>query len=82
MRMVLGESVLLSLAGGFLGSTCGAITAKFLTLQPDVSEWMDGNVTPTVMLQGFLVALAVGWLGGFLPALQSSRMLPTEALRR
>jgi len=82
MRMVLGESVLLSLAGGFLGSACGAITAKFLTLQPDVSEWMDGNVTPMVMLQGFLVALAVGWLGGFLPALQSSRMLPTEALRR
>jgi putative ABC transport system permease protein len=82
VRMVLGESLVLSFVGAVLGCVFGAIIAKGLTLAPDVSEWIEGNVTPSVIFQGFVVALAVGWIGGFFPALQGARMLPTEALRR
>jgi putative ABC transport system permease protein len=38
-------------------------------------------VTPAIVRQGLLIALAIGMVGGFLPALRAARLPVTTALR-
>jgi putative ABC transport system permease protein len=81
VRMILMESILLSLTGGLVG-TAGAITlAHVLANQPSVSGMVDSYIAPWVILQGFLIALCVGLLGAAYPAYRGAQLLPTEALR-
>ncbi len=82
VRMVIGESLLLSIAGAALGSAGGAGLAKFLSQMPNTAGVTQGTVEPSVFLEGLLVALVVGLLGAVYPALWSANLLPTEALRR
>jgi putative ABC transport system permease protein len=82
VRMVLGESLILSIAGAILGSAAGAGLAKFLSHMPNTAGVTQGDVQLSVFVQGFLVALIVGFLGAIYPALWSANLLPTEALRR
>jgi putative ABC transport system permease protein len=79
--MIIGESVLLSIAGAFVGSVCGVLLVKFLSSLPNAAGIVRGNVAPAVIAQGFLVAIFVGVLGAIYPALWSANLLPTEALR-
>ncbi len=81
VRMVVGESVILSIAGAFVGSLCGVLLVKFLSTLPNASGIARGYVSPAVIAQGFLVAIFVGILGAIYPALWSANLLPTEALR-
>jgi putative ABC transport system permease protein len=82
MRMVIGESVLLSIAGAILGSIAAVLLVKFLTQLPIAAAFVRGNIDPPVIAQGFLVAILVGVLGAIYPAMWSANLLPTEALRR
>ena len=81
VRMVIGESVVLSIAGAFVGSLCGVLLVKFLSTLPNASGIARGYVAPAVIAQGFLVAIIVGVLGAIYPAIWSANLLPTEALR-
>jgi putative ABC transport system permease protein len=82
---VMAEALLLSLAGGLLG----ALLAWLLFNGYQVSTLGSGftqiafdfAVTPALMLQGLGWALAIGFLGGLLPALRAARLPVTEALR-
>lgn len=81
VRMILIESVLLSLAGGVLG-TAGAVgLTHLLANQPAVAGMIDPYVAPMVIAQGFVIALCVGLVGAAYPAYRGAQLLPTEALR-
>ncbi|TPK93917.1 ABC transporter permease [Mesorhizobium sp. B2-4-12] len=82
---VMTEAMALSLLGG----VTGAVTAWLLFNGHGVNA-LGGNftqlvfrltVTPGLMLQGISWALAIGFLGGLLPALRAARLPVVEALR-
>jgi putative ABC transport system permease protein len=81
LRMVLCEAVALSLVGAAVGAAGAILLLRVLTRVPAVSGLLDGRVSPVLVLYGFLIAVAVGLVGGFLPARRAARMLPLAALR-
>jgi putative ABC transport system permease protein len=81
VRLILYESVLLSIAGAIVGIIAAVVLTHALTLWPMVNGLIRGDVAPAVMIQGFFIALAVGLIGGAYPAYRGAHLLPTEALR-
>lgn len=81
VQMILGESILLSLTGAVLGVVAAVLLTHFLTRLPTINGFMTGDIAPVVMLEGVLIAVGVGVLGGLYPAWRASRLLPTEAVR-
>jgi putative ABC transport system permease protein len=81
VRLILMESVLLSLIGALVGSLGAVLLVHLLTRLPTVSGLIDGRIEPMFIGYGFAIALLVGLLGGLLPAYRASRMLPSSALR-
>ncbi len=83
---VLVESMLLALAGGLLG---GALAyAAFNGYQTATINWQTFSqiafafaVTPALVAQGLAYALAMGLLGGLLPAVRAARLPVATALR-
>ena len=73
------ESLIISLCGGIVGSIL-SIGVNGYSL--DLFEVAFSiKITPMVMLSGCIVSLFIGFLGGLLPGLSSSRMSVVEALR-
>jgi len=81
VRMILIESVLLSLSGGAIGTFAAFGLTRVLGKHPAVAGLIDPKITADVMVFGVIVALAVGVLGAAYPAYRGARLLPTEALR-
>jgi putative ABC transport system permease protein len=81
VRLILLESVLLSLIGAVVGSLGAMALVRLLTRLPMVSGLIDGRIAPLFVGYGFAIAVLVGLLGGILPAYRASRMLPSSALR-
>jgi len=61
-----------------VASTGGAFIFLVLLL---LGGFVEGDVATGGMSQGFVIALAVGLLGGAYPAYRGAHLLPTEALR-
>jgi putative ABC transport system permease protein len=81
VRLILYESVLLSVIGAAAGIGAAVTLTHALTWWPLVSGLIKGDVAASVMIQGFVIALAVGLIGGAYPAYRGAHLLPTEALR-
>jgi putative ABC transport system permease protein len=81
VRMILMESILLSIGGGVIGTVSAVLLIRFLSSTPSVSGLISGNIPWTVMGQGFLIALLVGLIGAAYPAYRGAQLLPTEAIR-
>jgi putative ABC transport system permease protein len=79
--MILGESLAISAAGGLCGEVAAWLFVRLLTGVPAVNGLIEGRIDPGVMLQGLIVAVVVGLIGGILPALAAGRLRPAEALR-
>jgi ABC-type antimicrobial peptide transport system permease subunit len=81
----LAESLLLGLVGGVAG-VAFASTMQFLSFSTtnfqSFSELAFGfRLTPAIVAGSLLFSLAMGLVGGFLPALRASRMEIVDALR-
>jgi len=79
------ESALIGLLGGALGLL---IALPFDGLQTGLTNFntftdvsFAFTLTPALALQSFVLAFALGLLGGALPAFRASRLRPVEALR-
>jgi putative ABC transport system permease protein len=42
---------------------------------------IDNNIPPSVIGQGFVIAVLVGLIGAAYPAYRGAQLLPTEAIR-
>lgn len=80
LGMILGESLVLTITSGIIGSIIGVIGTQLL-----VALNIFGGMTPVytidIFIQAFAVAIIVGLIGGLYPAWRASRLPPTEALR-
>lgn len=81
----LGEAVLLGLAGGAAGLLL-ASAMQFFTLS--TMNWQTFSelafsftLTPAIVAQSLTFAVAMGFIGGFLPALRAARLNIVDALR-
>jgi len=79
------ESCVLAIAGGTLGELLGIIVAYSTGLSSElmnVGEFIFRfRLTTGAFVSGLLAALAIGALGGLLPAWRASRIAVTESLR-
>jgi ABC-type lipoprotein release transport system permease subunit len=81
----LAESLMLGLAGGVAGLAFASLM-QFLSFSTtnfqSFSELAFGfRLTPLIVVESLLFSLAMGLVGGFLPALRASRMEIVDALR-
>ncbi|HIC93090.1 MAG TPA: FtsX-like permease family protein [Anaerolineae bacterium] len=81
LRMVLGESLALSSIGGLVGMGLGVGAVRALSRHPATVGFLSGRLSPGLFVQAFLVALALGAVGGLYPAHRASQLMPLEALR-
>lgn len=81
IRMIFGESLLICLVGAVIGVAAAIGFAKWLSTVPAASSFLEGSIAASVIGKGFLLALAVGLVGGLYPAYRASRLLPSEGLR-
>jgi putative ABC transport system permease protein len=81
MRMILMEALFLSLVGALVGTLGSLLLLNVLTQVPPVNGFVDGRLNPVLILEGFAIAIAVGVVGGLLPARRAARLMPVTALR-
>jgi putative ABC transport system permease protein len=81
MSMILGESLILSVLGGVLGTIGAVILVRSLTQISTVAGFMTGEIAPVVIAKGFILAFTVGILGGVFPAYRAAQLMPSEGLR-
>lgn len=81
----LAESLLLGLLGGAIGLACAAFmqalsisTTNFQTFAEVAFRFV---LTPGIVAAALLFALAMGFVGGFLPAVRAARLKIVDALR-
>lgn len=79
------EALLLGLVGGLAGVTAASgmqfFTVSTMNWQTFAELAFSFTLTPGTIAASLTFALAMGFLGGFLPALQASRMKIVDALR-
>ena len=79
------ESCVLAIAGGILGELLGIIVAYSTGLSSELMNFGEFifrfRLTAGAFVSGLIAALAIGALGGLLPAWRASRIAVTESLR-
>ncbi|MCI0749405.1 MAG: ABC transporter permease, partial [Nevskiales bacterium] len=83
---VLVEAWLLSLVGAVIGATIAYVvfngfTVSTLNMQTFSQVAFAFAVTPSLLVQGIVWALGIGFFGGLFPALRAARMPVVNALR-
>jgi len=79
------ESLILALAGGLLGALAAYVLFNNMAVSTLGSNFTQVvfrfAVTPALVVNGLVIAVAIGMVGGFLPALRAARQPVTTALR-
>lgn len=82
IRMILVEALLLSLAGGAIGAVAAIALTHMLSHFRETAGLIQGYIPPTVVVEGFLLAVAIGVGGAIYPAWWGANLRPVEAMRR
>ena len=82
VKMILGESLLLSLLGAVLGSVMAVSMTSYFSTFPATAGFVDGRIAPQFIAAGFALAVFVGVAGAAYPAWWGASLSPIEALRR
>ncbi len=81
----LGEALLLGLVGGLVGLTVAsfmqALSISTTNFQTFAEIAFSFTLTPGIVLASIAFSLAMGFIGGFLPAARAARMKIVDALR-
>jgi ABC-type antimicrobial peptide transport system permease subunit len=81
----LGEALLLGLVGGLAGLTAASfmqvLTISTTNFQTFAEVAFSFTLTPGIVAASIAFALAMGFIGGFLPAARAARMKIVDALR-
>jgi putative ABC transport system permease protein len=79
------EALVLAIAGGLLGAVIAFVLFNNVAVSTLGSNFTQVvfrfAVTPALVQKGLLIAVAIGMVGGFLPALRAARQPVTAALR-
>jgi putative ABC transport system permease protein len=81
MKLILFESLLLTLVGAVAGTVLALFLMQFLNVFTTAGRLISGELSLEGILHGFTVALVVGVAGGLYPAYRAARLVPTEGLR-
>ena len=81
LKMIVGESFVLSLLGGWLGVGLGLGVVRALEGTPTLSAMLPSAFSFSLYLRGMGVALGLGLVGGALPAFRASQLTPAAAMR-
>lgn len=79
LTMIIGESIVITLVAGIVGTLCGIIGLELLNLTGSIL--LTPVYTLNTFIKAFGITLIVGIIGGLYPALKATRLPPTEALR-
>jgi len=81
LRLIVSQSVVLSLLGGLLGIGIGFFLVWLMKRTPALAAFAPGAMPISLLVQGMSVALVLGIIGGFYPAWRAAGLSPVEALR-
>ncbi len=81
VSMILLESCSLALLASLFGTGLAMLLTWALAQAPIVKGVLSPVIDVGIVLQGFLLAIAIGLLGALLPAWRAAQLLPTEAFR-
>jgi putative ABC transport system permease protein len=81
----LGEALLLGLIGGIVGLAAASVMQALLISTTNFQTFAEiafsFTLTPGIVVASLIFSLAMGFIGGFLPAARAARMKIVDALR-
>jgi len=81
VRLILGESFILSAMGGVVGIVLAIVLVNALNQLPALFGFLDNSMTTATYAQGMVIALILGAVGGVYPAWRAAQLQPVEAMR-
>lgn len=83
LGMILGETLVLTLVSGVVGTIFGIVISELgmILIGSSGPQSLTLAYNPSTFLMAFGVAILVGVIGGIYPAYRASKLAPTEALR-
>lgn len=79
--MVLGESIIVCLIGGLVGTGLGWLAITLLSRSTVLMGLSTNGIDAGLLVQALSVVVILGLMGGLYPAWRASRLRPIEALR-
>lgn len=79
--LILGESLLVTLLGGALGTGLGWLALKSISSSGGVFGVSSAAISSGLVIQGLSVSFLLGLVGGGYPAWRAAHLEPVEALR-
>ena len=81
LRLILGESLALSVLGGLVGIGLGVASVYLLRGSLGFLSALGTHFSPALFTRAIVTVIVLGMVGGVYPARWASRLLPLEALQ-
>jgi putative ABC transport system permease protein len=81
LRMILGESAVISLAGAIVGSVLSWVLMLILSAWPETTLLVPATISMAALIPGIAVAVVAGIAGALYPAIHAASVPPIESLR-